>query len=333
MGGLQKNIDERQARAVIKKAINVGSEAYIHERENRIDEFVRRHYSFSGALKIHSHALGWDVVRVPVNIIWSVANIFLALAGFLAGLFGLRELQSLIKRIPPGLETDMDRQIKWLIVTELLELPYQQGQKISEKDALMSEILKDSDLQLLFNEVLDRFSEPAKSPNFRARLDDKLAEYGATRTASADLASSSMLLVMSKISLGQASFGTLGAGTAVSATVANSIAASNFWLGSTAGAYYYAVFPVAASARLLLAVTTAIAAVLALVSTFIGILTDPIQAKIGLHQKRLKKLVRAIGSDLSGKEGPDFHLREKYAGRLFDIIDLLSTVGRVLRAP
>lgn len=330
MGGLQKKLDESEVLAVIGKAITAASESYIRECENRIGQFVRRHYSFRGALKIHSHALGWDVIRVPVNIIWSVANIFLALVGFVAGLVRLKKLQNWIRKIPPGWETDMDRQISWLIVTELLELPYQQGQKISDKDALMAEILKDPDLRSLLNDVLESFSEPAKSPEFRAKLDAKLAEYGATRTASSDLASNATLLVTSKIALGQASFGALSAGTAVSATVANSAAASSFWLGSTAGSYYYAVFPVAASARLFVAVTAVIAIALALVSTFIGILTDPLQAKLGIHQKRLKKLVSAVGSDLSGKVDSDFNLREKYAGRLFDIIDVLSTVGRSL---
>ncbi|WP_339805401.1 DUF6635 family protein [uncultured Marinobacter sp.] len=330
MGGLQKKLDEGEVLAVIGKAITTGAERYVREREHRIDGFVRHHYSFRGALKIHRHAIGWDVVRVPVNIVWSVVNIFLALLGFVAGLVRLKKLQNWIKKIPPGLETDMDRQISWLIVTELLELPYQQGQKVSDKDALMTEILKDSELRSLLNEVLEAFSVPAKSPEFREKLDAKLAEYGATRTASADLASNATLLVTSKVALGQASFGALSAGTAVSAMVANSAAASNFWLGSSAGSYYYAVFPVAASARLFLAVTAVVAVVLALVSTFIGILTDPLQAKLGIHQKRLRKLVGAVGDDLSGEAGADFELREKYAGRLFDIVDVLSTVGRSL---
>jgi hypothetical protein len=330
LGGLQKKLDEGKVLAVISKAITTGAESYVRDREHRIAEFVRRHYSFRGALKIHSHALGWDFVRVPVNIIWSVVNILLALLSFVAGLVRLKKLQNWIKSIPPGLETDMDRQISWLIVTEVLELPYQQGQKVSDKDALMTEILKDPELRSLLNDVLESFSEPAKSPEFRAKLDAKLAEYGATRTASSDLASNATLLVTSKVTLGQASFGALSAGTAVSVTVANAAAASNFWLGSTAGTYYYAVFPVAASVRLFVALTAVMAVVLALVSTFIGILTDPLQAKLGMHQKRLRKLVSAVGNDLSGKEGPDFQLREKYAGRIFDVVDILSTVGRSL---
>ncbi|PWQ96790.1 DUF6635 family protein [Leucothrix arctica] len=330
MGGLHRKLGEGEVLALIGKAITVGSGSYIGEREKRIGDFVRRHYSFRGALKIHRHAFGWDLIRVPVNILLSVVRTLLALFGFLAGLVGLKKPKDWIKKIPLGLQTNMDRQISWLIVTELLELPYQQGQKISDNDALMTEVLKDPHLRSLLNEKLDTLSEPAKSPEFRAKLDAKLAEYGATRTASSELATSTTLLVTSKIALGQASFGALSAGAAVSAAVANSAAASSFWLGSMPGLYYYAVFPVAASVSQLMAVTVVICIVLALISTFIGILTDPLQAKLGIHQKRLKKLVSAVGSDLSGKKGSDFHLREKYAGRLFDIIDVLSTVGRSL---
>ena len=330
MGDLHRKLGEGEVLTLIGKAITAGSESYIREREKRIGDFVRRHYSFRGALKIHRHAFGWDLIRVPVNILWSVVRMLLALIGFLAGLVGLKKPRDWIKKIPPGLQTNMDRQISWLIVTELLELPYQQGQKVSDNDALMTEILKDPNLRLLLNEKLDTLSEPAKSPEFRAKLDAKLAEYGATRTASSELATSTTLLVTSKIALGQASFGALSAGVAVSAAVANSAAASSFWLGSMLGSYYYAVFPVAASFSQLLAVTLVLCIVLALVSTFIGILTDPLQAKLGIHQKRLKKLVSAVGSDLSGKAGSDFQLREKYAGRLFDIVDVLSTVGRAL---
>jgi len=66
------------------------------------------------------------------------------------------------------------------------------------------------------------------------------------------------------------------------------------------------------------------------VSTFIGIFTDPIQAKLGIHERRLKKLVAAVGKDLRGEASSNFKLREKYIGRLFDVVDILSTVGRSL---
>lgn len=321
-------LTEAEAKAIIRQAMTNGADRYIRGCESRVDDFVRRHYSFRGALRIHTHAIGWDIVRVPINIIWSVVNFLLAVLSFLAGLARLRRLQEWIRRVPPGLVTDMDRQISWLVVTELLQLPYEHGSQKSNRDALMEEIVKDPSLQQLLNEKLDAVQVPSQNPEFRGKLQDKLAEYGATRTGSADLVSNVTLLITSKAVLGQASFGALSAGTAVSAAVAHSVAVSNFWLGSTIGAYYYALVPVAISTRLLFVVTALVAIAMALVSTFIGILTDPIQARLGLHHKRLKKLIDSIRDDLQGKHDSTFELREKYLGRLFDIVDVLTTVGR-----
>jgi uncharacterized protein DUF6635 len=99
-------------------------------------------------------------------------------------------------------------------------------------------------------------------------------------------------------------------------------------LGPTAGSYFYAVAPVAVSMRLLIAVTGMIAIILAFVSTFIGIVTDPIQVTLGLHQRRLRKLVKAVEHDLLGKSTGQFQLREKYMGRVLDVVDFLAFMGR-----
>lgn len=330
MPKMESDPDAVEQNAIIQNALNNGAIRYIHGCESRIEDFVSKYYSFRGAIRLHSYAIGLDIVRAPFNIIWSVVNILLALAGFIAGLVRLRRIQNWIKKIPPGLETDMDRQISWLVVTELLQLPHEQGNKRHIADALMEEIMKDPPLQRLVNEKLETFDRASSNPDFRGRLDEKLREYGATRTGSSDLSSNAVLLITSKIAIGEAAFGTLSAGTSVSAIVAHSIAVSNFWLGSTVGSYYYAVAPVAVTMRLLMAMTAIVAVVLAIVSTFIGIVTDPIQARLGLHQKRLRKLVHAIRDDLQGSKGANFALREKYIGRIFDVIDILSTVGRSL---
>jgi ABC-type multidrug transport system fused ATPase/permease subunit len=319
-------IDMHQA--VIENAVSGGVSRYIAQREKMIPEFVRRHYSLRGALRLHRHAFGWDLVRVPLNILWSILRLVLAVTGLLAKLAGAGKLSRAIKRLPSGLETDMDRHIKWLVITELLELPYAGHAENDEKDALMAEITKDPFLESLIEEELQSLHRGQNRPEFRRNLERKLAEYGATRTGAADLASNIMVLVSSKVALGQVAYGALSAGSAVSASLAQLLAVSNFWLGSTAGSYFYAVMPVTVSTRLLIAVTASIAVTLAFVSTFIGIVTDPLQARLGLHQKRLRKLVRAIQKDLEDTDGGDFQLREKYVGRVLDLVDVLTVLGR-----
>ncbi|SDX15236.1 DUF6635 family protein [Marinobacter mobilis] len=317
-----------ETRTLIRQAIASGADRYIRGCESRVDDFVRRHYSFRGALRVHAHAMGWDVVRVPINILWSVVHFALAVLSLVAGLVRLRGLQAWLKRAPPGLVTDTDRQISWLVVTELLQLPYQYGNRTSHKDALMEEILRDPAFSELLQTNADTFHGPSHDPGFRVKLNNKLAEYGATRTGSADLVSNVTLLITSKAMLGQAAFGALSAGTVVSAAVAHSVAVSNFWLGSAIGAYYYAVVPATTSVPLLVAVTTLVAVAMALISTFIGIVSDPLQARFGLHHRRLRRLLNAIRDDLQGTHDSTFELREKYLGRLCDIVDVLTTLAR-----
>jgi hypothetical protein len=315
---------------VIENAVSRGVTRYISTRENKVPHFVKCHYSFRGALKIHAHAFGWDLVRVPVNIIWSLVNLVLALIGLIAKIVRLKRISQYIKKIPPGIETDMDKQIKWLVITELLELPYTDGSKKSDQDALMDEIMKDPDLRGLIDEQLQSVKGAQDKPEFWQNLERKLAEYGATRTGAADLASNIMVIFCSKLVLGQTAYGTLSAGSAVSVSLAQSIAVSNFWLGSAAGSYYYAFVPVVVSLRFLIAITAVIAIVLAFVSTFIGIITDPIQAKLGIHQKRLCKFIKAMQRDLEEEGEGEFQLREKYVGRVFDIVDFLAVLGRTI---
>ncbi|MFV0275593.1 MAG: DUF6635 family protein [Parahaliea sp.] len=316
--------------ALLREAFAAGAARYISGCEARIDDFVRKHYSVRGALRIHARALGWDIVRVPVNIVWSLFNLLFAGLNLLAGKLRLWRLRDGLRRLPRGLQTDTDRELSWLVLTELLRLPCEYKERRSERDALMEEIVGDPALQQLFGTQGELPTGLPRSDDFRLRLAGKLAEYSATRTGSAELASNTALLVTSKLALGQAAFGTFSAGTVLSAAVAHSVAVSNFWLGSTIGAYYYAVVPAVASLHLQLLVTLALSVILALVSTFIGILTDPLQARLGLHQKRLRKLVAALRDDLQGSDTTRFALREKYMGRLFDVMDWVSMAGRAM---
>ncbi len=320
--------DPEARKTVIENAITNASKRYILERNKKINGFVKRHYSFRGTLKIHSHAIGLDIIRVPINIIWSVINIILALLGFAARAFGADRLHRLIKKIPAGLETDMDKQINWLILTELLQLPHQQGDRHSSKDALMDEITRDPDLQHLIEVELESLDQVNDYPAFKQEIERKLAEYGSTRTGASELASNTVLLVTSKLAFGKVFFGALSAGVALSVSAAQSIAASNFWLGSTIGSYYYAIMPVEASWQLIVAMTALVAIALALASTFIGIITDPVQSKLGFHQRRLRKLVSAVEKDLISNSEGEFHLREKYCARVFDIVGVLDALRR-----
>lgn len=313
---------------VVNNAIAKGVKRYIRQRRVMVDNFVIKHYSMKGAARLHRHAMGWDLIKVPINIVLSVFNLLMAVVTFIADLAFPKSISEKLRKSPFVIKTKMDTELEQLIIHELLELPSTSVDPEERKDALMQAILEDEQLQKLFNSELDAFI--ANHPDARysqAELLQKFTEYAAARSATADLASNAALLLYTKLTMGAAAFGSLGAGTALASSVTQSAAIAEFWAGSFLGGLFYSHVSITASLRLVIAMTLLVAVVLAVIATFSGMITDPIQAKLGVHHKRLNKMLDSIEGDLL-KSDTRFSLKEKYAGRLFDLLDILSVAAR-----
>ena len=125
--------------------------------------------------------------------------------------------------------------------------------------------------------------------------------------------------MMGKMTPGGISFGAV-----LAASIAQQSAISSFFMGSTLGGLYYGIFPASASMGLAVASTSTVLATLAIFSAFSGIITDPIQARFGIHEKRLNRLLDSLENTLMDKVDQDLKLREKYLARVFDLLDLLE---------
>jgi len=73
------------------------------------------------------------------------------------------------------LETAVGREIEWLIMTELLELPYKQEGRVSSKDVLAETILSSAQVRAAVQYITDRIGSRADDPVFRERLEEALA--------------------------------------------------------------------------------------------------------------------------------------------------------------
>ena len=260
----------------------------------------------------------------------SVFNLLMAVVSFIADLALPKSISSKIRKVPFVVKTKMDKELEKLIINELLELPCSEFQPEPSNDALMQAILEDDQLQNLLNRELDAFI--ANHPDARYSQEEllrKFTEYAAARTATADLASNAALLLYTKMTMGTAAFGSLSAGTVLASSITQSMAISEFWAGSFLGGLYYSHVGVTASLRLVISMTLLVAVVLAVVATFSGIITDPIQSKLGMHHKRINKMLDSLEGDLL-KSDTKFSLKEKYAGRLFDLLDILSVAAKKL---
>ena len=135
-----------EQRQLILKAVTTGTENYIQTRKAKVPAFVSKHFSFKGALKLHRKALGKDIYRAPLNILWLVPLAVVKVCSLILNKAGAGKMARRLDALPAGFQTDVQQEINWLIYTELLELPYQQDSRTSTQDALLTAILQDSEL-------------------------------------------------------------------------------------------------------------------------------------------------------------------------------------------
>lgn len=313
---------------LIERAVSKGIRSYIEKRRARIAGFVASHFSFHGALQLHKKAFWKDFLIVPVNILWSMPLLLLRILAMLLKAMGFVRPAGLLNRLPAGFQTAVQDEFNRLIYSELLELPYKQAGRETTKDALLEEILNEPQLAAFIAQQLSKIHVKSLAPEFRQILQHNLAEYATSRTAAADMAGSVITLASGFAVFHKATPGALASGSAAAAAIAQKLAIAKFWLGSALGTWYYSVFPVAVSTGLRVAATASIMAGLAFIMPIAGIITDPLQAALGIHQKRLHKFLDAFQAELLGEKVSDYRLKDQYFARVMDIIDVLKIALR-----
>jgi hypothetical protein len=67
-------------------------------------------------------------------------------------------------------------------------------------------------------------------------------------------------------------------------------------------------------------------------SAFAGVIADPIQKGLGLHHRRLHRLIDAVEKQWNAEhEDSDFIAPDPYVARLVDVFDILSSAYRIAR--
>ena len=226
----------------LQQAVDHGLEAYITSCRARIPGFIDRHFSVRGALALHRKTFGRDWSH-PVNLVWGVPVALGHGAADLLAKAGAHRTAQWLHRIPRGMSTALHQELHWLLYTELLELPYVQEGRASPRCAAGAHPRRTADCCAV-RRICDataprrgsarRPSSPGtasggvwQNPRRRLGIGRQPAHAGCrVRTAE------------------QGHPGALSAGTAAATAIAQHLAIANCWLGSTVGAWYYAVFPV-----------------------------------------------------------------------------------------
>jgi hypothetical protein len=297
----------------------------------RVNAFVDRHFSLPGSLALHRKALGWDVLRAPANVALAVPYIGTKLAAGLAGRLGAKRISRFLGSRRILLETAVGREIEWLVLTELLKLPFRQGYRLSRQDALAETILASPQIQSVLTETFEAIGHRADHPSFRKQIEQMVATYTDTRAAAAEITSTLITMDAGAAALKQVTPGAMVLGPVLASVIAYQTAVTSFPLGPILGGIWYSFFPVAASPGLIAGATGTVMAAGAVMAAFSGIIADPLQRHLGLHRRRLLRLIDALEEQFNGDEGAGLVVRDHYVARLLTLLELLSSAYRLAR--
>ncbi len=312
-------LDEAVARAIVADAV----ERYLNETRARIIPFVDGHFSLRGALALHRRAIGWDLLRAPVNVMLAVPQVLLLLGAGLARWARWKRAADWLGSRQILLATDVAREIDWLVYTELLRLPYRHGPRESTRDALAELVFGDSRIETASRDVFERAGRRMTDADFRRDLEDKLAVYTGSRSAASELATAAVSVAVGATAFKQLTPGVVSLGPAIATAAAQQAAIASFPLGAGLGSLWYGVFPASPSPLTTIGVTVGLALAFSVLSAFAGVVADPVQRVIGIHRRRLRRLVAAIERTLAGHGPERFEVRDHYVARILDVADIL----------
>ena len=303
---------------------------YIATRRERIDPFVDRHFTLVGSLALHRRAIGWDLLRAPANLFLAGPALSVKLASWAARRAGNHRLAAWLAGRRLLVETDVGREVEWLVATELLEIPCRGRHRASYRDAIAETILADSRAAERLGAQLNRLA--GRDLEFRGRVVLAIENYLGSRSATAEIATGFFAAGLGALAVKQATPGLMTLSSAIAGAIAQQTAIAAFPLGASLGGLWYGLFPATAGPGLLAATTGGVFLGGALLAAFSGIVTDPLQRRLGLHRRRLFRLLRALEGILSGETGQNLTMHDHYVARLADIFDMLALALRVSRA-
>lgn len=256
-----------------------------------VKDFVARHFRLRGTLCLHRQALGLDLLRAPLNVALAPVHFVLRVFALLLGLVRLRQAGA------------------WLA-----------GRRVLLPSRLSRELGRRIEAELL----APRGIAPP-SPQQAALIE----EYTGVRNAISEMVTTLVVLILGFALFHTATPGILSLAPELSRVTAESSAVSQFPLGQGLGRMWYSAFPVALPVWYVVAVGVVLALAASLVTTFAGVLADPVQSAFGIHRRRLLRLLATV--DAAETARPAL-AREHLLARLADISDTGLSLLRLFRS-
>ena len=318
-------LDRRTVDAVFDDAVR----RYIAGRRKRIPDFVDRNFGLRGSLGLHRHALGLDLVRAPCNVMVGAATALCGAGAAGLRLAGARGAAARLSGRNLFWKTRVARELEWRLHCDLLELPLDQGDRRIDGDRLVEEALADPRLAAHFDRLLRIVGERAEDLAFRDKVRATMQDYLGSRTAAADITASLFAAGVGYVAAHKFTPGAAALSGVVAGSIAHSTAVAGFWAGPWLGGLYYSLFSVKASPFLYAGVFAGMLVPLAMLTAFAGVVADPVQRRLGLHARRLNRLLDVFEANLLEGSDAGFDARDHYVARLMDLLDWSASIMRL----
>jgi len=304
------------------------ADRYFTDRRAGIDGFVARNFTWPGTLRLHGAALGWDILRAPVNVVLSPILVLTRIVAYLLGRIGWRGGADWLARRRILLRTSVARRVEVLIVTDLLDLPLDHGVGARGPDALARAVLAAPQLR----ELIRRQASPTEANDLAQRIAAALGEYAGTRSAVAEMTTTLCILVVGALVFHALTPGMISMAPGVAEALAHRTAIAQFPLGQTIGGVWYGVFETGASPGFVAVTLAGLVLIGSVVAAFAGVLADPVQSALGIHRRRLGRLIDTLEVNLAGAADKPFVAREHFYARFLDLWDAAASVLRIFRS-
>ncbi len=279
-------------------------EAYWAECAHRIGPFVRHHYRWPGVFTLHRAAWGWDLLRAPFNVLMAVPAFLLQCTGLVLRTCGAGRPAHRLLSAPLGVQTAVERTLITTLQRELLaaerldQVPRSRGATGVHLDAT----------------------------EFEAAAATLITRYAENRRAAADVTTALIAGLVGLLAFDRFTPGALSAGQELATSVSHYAAVNSFFLGETLGGLYYRLFPPSADPATLIAAVLAVTVAMSVLAAFAGLIADPIQARLGLHHRRLRRWLGTCRQLAGGAQQPRYQPWDPYMARLADVLDAVRGV-------
>ena len=325
-------LDRQAVEAIFGDAVR----RYIAGRRARIPAFVDRNFGLRGSLELHRHALGLDLVRAPWNVVAGVATAARGAGAAGLRLAGARGAAARLTGRNLFWQTRVARELEWRLHADLLELPLDRtsdgGDRRTDRDRLVEEALSDPRLAAHFDRLLKIVGARAEDRAFRDRVHAAMQDYLGSRAAASDITASLFAAGAGYIAAQKFTPGAAALSGVVAGSIAHSAAIGSFFAGPWLGGLYYSLVSVKASPLLYAGVFAGMLVPLAMLTAFAGVVADPVQRSLGLHERRLNRLLDVLEANLAGESDAGFGARDHYVARLMDLLDWSASIVRLAGA-